>query len=229
MSLRPGPENTWFLDGLTLYEHERSARPANPSLPQIPVSAAVGVSGTAIAYLRVSTDEQDTAMQRAAIERAGWAVSREFSDVGISGRTMSRPGLEACLTYLRDGDTLVIYSLSRLGRSTAATLELLEDLRGRGVRVVSITEQIDTGSAMGRFVTTLLAALAEMEAELTQERVLAGLAAARERGGELGRRRAVDEEMLAEARDRIGAGESVGMVATAMGVGRSTLYRALGT
>nr|WP_281249273.1 recombinase family protein [Tessaracoccus bendigoensis] len=101
----------------------------------------------------------------------------------MSGRTMSRPGLEAYLTYLCDGDVLVIYSLSRLGRSTAATLELLEDLRGRGVRVVSIAEQIDTGSAMGRFVTTLLAALAEMEAELTQERVLAGLAAARERGG----------------------------------------------
>ena len=167
-------------------------------------------------------------MQRAAIERAGWTVSREFSDVGISGRTMARPGLDACLNYLRDGDVLVIYSLSRLGRSTAATLELLEDLRGRGVRVVSITEQIDTGSAMGRFVTTLLAALAEMEAELTRERVMAGLIAARERGVELGRRRAVDAAMLAEARDRIEAGESVGAIAAAFGVGRSTLYRALG-
>ena len=166
-------------------------------------------------------------MQRRAIQRGGYVIAREFSDTGVSGTKMTRPGLDACLWYVREGDVLVIYSLSRLGRSTRATLELLEGMRKRGVRVVSITDNLDLDSVMGRFVTTLLAALAEMEAALTRERVLSGLAAARERGVELGRRRALTPEMLSEARARVEAGKSVTVVAAGLGVGRSTLYRSL--
>lgn len=201
--------------------------PEDLSQSSNPVSPSSEVSGAVIAYLRVSTSEQSVAMQRAAIERAGWTISNEFSDEGVSGRTMSRPQLEAMLRYVREGDTLVIYSLSRLGRSTAATLELLEELRLRGVRVVSITEQLDLGSVIGRFVATLLSALATMEAELTRERVVAGLEAAKERGVQLGRRPVLSKERIAAARERVEAGESVSMVATDLGVGRSTLYRAL--
>lgn len=205
-----------------------SSSPANPSHRQNPGSDDIELSGTpCIAYLRVSTGEQDVDMQRRAIQRGGYVIAREFSDTGVSGTKMTRPGLDACLWYVREGDVLVIYSLSRLGRSTRATLELLEGMRKRGVRVVSITDNLDLDSVMGRFVTTLLAALAEMEAALTRERVLSGLAAARERGVELGRRRALTPEMLSEARARVEAGKSVTVVAAGLGVGRSTLYRSL--
>lgn len=145
--------------------------------------------GAVLTYLRVSTKDQDLEPQRLAIQAAGWKVDKEFTDHAVSGRKTSRPGLDALLAYAREGDTIVIYSLSRLGRSTAHTLQAITDLATRGVTVASITENLDTSTPAGKMVVTVLAAMAEMEADLIRERTLAGLAAARASGKTGGRPR----------------------------------------
>lgn len=178
-----------------------------------------------IGYARVSTTDQNPQLQLDALNTAG--VERTFVDHGVSGSVAKRPELDRCLEHLREGDTLVVWRLDRLARSLRNLLELVEHLAQRGVHLRSLTENIDTGSASGRLVLSVFGAMAQFERELIRERTEAGLAAAKARGVRIGRPNAVSDDQLAQARTLVLAGHRVGDVAETLGVGRSTLYRAL--
>ncbi|WP_249823738.1 recombinase family protein, partial [Escherichia coli] len=132
-----------------------------------------------IGYIRVSTNDQNTELQRNALEGARCELS--FEDK-ISGTKSARPGLKKLLRTLSEGDTLVVWKLDRLGRSMKHLITLIEELREKGVNFRSLTDSIDTSTPMGRFFFHVMGALAEMERELIVERTLAGLAAARAQG-----------------------------------------------
>lgn len=175
-----------------------------------------------IGYVRVSTNEQNTALQRNALDCAGCELI--FEDK-MSGKTSDRPGLKKLLRMLSEGDTLVVWKLDRLGRSMRHLVVLIEDLRQRGVNFRSLTDSIDTSTPMGRFFFHVMGALAEMERELIVERTRAGLAAAREEGRIGGRRPKLSPEQWEQAGRLIAAGESRKTVALIFDVGVSTLYK----
>ncbi len=178
-----------------------------------------------IGYARVSTDGQDLALQLDALQEAG--VDRVYQDVG-SGSLRSRPQLDRCLDRLRTGDTLLVWKLDRLGRSLRHLIEIVLDLDQRGVAVRSLTEPLDTSSAMRRFQLQLFAALAELERSLIQERTRAGLEAARARGRTGGRPSTVTKRNLAAAVAMRENGElTMSQIAAELGVGQATLYRHL--
>jgi DNA invertase Pin-like site-specific DNA recombinase len=178
-----------------------------------------------IGYARVSTADQDVALQLDALQAAGaeWI----FEDIG-SGSLKHRPQLDACLDRLRAGDTLLVWKLDRLGRSLHNLIELVLQLDERGIAVRSLTEPIDTSSAMGRFQLQLLGALAELERGLIRERTRAGLDAAKARGRTGGRpakitKRKLDAALALQERGELSNRE----IAEQLGVGESTLYRHL--
>lgn len=187
-----------------------------------------------ISYLRVSTADQSIESQRLAIEKApGEKLEREFVDEGISGRVMQREGLDACLNALRAGDELVVYSLSRLGRSSAEVIRLVQDLTrpveqgGRGVILRSITEALDSSTPTGRAFIGILAVVFEMEAELTRERTLAGLAAARRAGRVGGRKPSLTPRQKKQALTLYEQGERPIDIAETLGVSERTVWRAI--
>jgi len=137
-------------------------------------------------YARVSTLEQDEALQHDALTAAG--CERIFADKA-SGKLEHRPALDALLDQLRPGDTVVVWRLDRLGRSLRHLLEVVSELERRGVAFQSLTEVIDTSTPGGKLVFHLFGALAEFERELIRERTMAGLAAARAAGGSADARR----------------------------------------
>lgn len=175
-------------------------------------------------YGRVSTVDQDPQLQVDALSAAG--CSKLFIDTA-SGATRDRPELARCLEQLREGDTLTVWKLDRLGRSTLHCIEIANELRGRGVNLASLTEGIDTGTTNGRLYFAILAALGEAERERIQERTLAGLKAARDRGRVGGRPSSVTAQKLDLARRRLDNGETAANVAESIGVSRATLYRHL--
>ena len=180
-----------------------------------------------IGYARVSRIEQDTALQRDALEAAG--CERIFEDtVSGASRGAERPGLGAALDFARNGDSLVVWRLDRLGRSLQDLLVQVNTLQESGIQLVSLQESIDTSTAAGELIFHLFGALAQFEHNLIRERTRAGLQAARARGRKGGRRRQVDERMLARAselmRERtLGINE----ICRIVGMSRSTLYRYL--
>ena len=131
-----------------------------------------------IGYARVSTKEQDLSLQLDALSKYG--CDRIFTDKMSSVK--ERQGLTDALGYLREGDTLVVWKLDRLCRSLPDLIKISEQIRTAGAQLVSITESIDTSTPAGRLYFNILGALGQMERELIQERVKAGLAAARRRG-----------------------------------------------
>ena len=151
-----------------------------------------------IGYARVSTDEQNLALQLQALTAAGCV--RIYSDQGISGSKASRPGLDRALRRLKPGGKLIVWRLDRLGRSLGHLIKLLEHLGRRGICFHSLTEHIDTSSSGGRLVFHMMAALAEFERALISERTRAGLAAAKAGGKQLGRRHSLSMEQCREAR-----------------------------
>ncbi|EEK8466822.1 recombinase family protein [Salmonella enterica] len=175
-----------------------------------------------IGYVRVSTNDQNTDLQRNALNCAGCELI--FEDK-ISGSKSERPGLKKLLRTLSEGDTLVVWKLDRLGRSMRHLVVLVEDLRERDINFRSLTDSIDTSSPMGRFFFHVMGALAEMERELIVERTMAGLAAARSKGRVGGRRSKLTSEQWAQAGRLIGAGVPRQRVAIIYDVGLSTLYR----
>jgi Enterobacteriaceae phage serine recombinase len=126
-----------------------------------------------IGYARTSTDDQTTALQLAALKKAG--CTKVFEDKGISGTIKKRPALTRCLAALKSGDTLTVWKLDRLGRSLRDLIDHLDDLRGRGVRLQSITEAIDTDTPTGRAMWQLVGVLAELERSMITERTRAGV------------------------------------------------------
>lgn len=148
-----------------------------------------------IAYYRVSTQDQSVDMQRRDIraycEGRGLPLGQEYSDGGISGAKASRPGLDALLRDVRRRrvGTVIVWSLSRLGRSLKNLLALIEEFESCGVSLVSLKEGWDLSTSTGKMIFQVMGALAEWEREQIRERVRGGLRAARARGSRLGRPR----------------------------------------
>jgi DNA invertase Pin-like site-specific DNA recombinase len=179
-----------------------------------------------VGYVRVSTREQNAALQETAMRDAG--VSKTFSDLGVSGTKTSRPELDRLLDYVREGDTLVVWRLDRLGRNSRHVLEVIDLLTERGVGFRSLTEGLDTTGPMGRAMLTILAAFAQLERDTMIERTRAGLAAAREQGRTGGRPRSVDAVKLERIRKLISSGDHTrAEVAAMVGISRATLFRTL--
>jgi DNA invertase Pin-like site-specific DNA recombinase len=175
-------------------------------------------------YARVSTDDQNPALQLVALKRAG--CKTVFKDEGISGATTKRPALTRCLKALQDGDTLIVWKLDRLGRSLRDLITMLDDLKQRGVRFQSLTEAIDTDTPTGRAMWQMIGVLAELERSLISERTRAGVKAAQRRGVKFGRKPKLSPQQIKHAQKLIDQGEDRQKVAALFKVGRKTLYRA---
>jgi DNA invertase Pin-like site-specific DNA recombinase len=175
-----------------------------------------------IGYARVSTQDQNLELQRKALNDAG---CEKIFDDKVSGSRSERPGLAQALGILRDGDTLVVWKLDRLGRSVKHLVDLVGELEGQGVNFRSLTDSIDTSTASGRFFFHVMASLAEMERELTVERTRAGLEVARSLGRVGGRKRKMTDSKLESARRLLAGGVPVKDVAKNLGVSVPTLYR----
>lgn len=178
-----------------------------------------------IGYVRVSTSGQDLALQLDALQNIG--VSRIFEDAGVSGVKTKQPGLDEALSFLRDGDTLVVWRLDRLGRSMKHLLETVAMLEGRGVEFRSLTENINTITPSGRLVFHIFGALGQFEHDLIRERTQAGLQAAAARGRKGGRPKVITNEKLAKAKALMAQGLTVRETAARLKLGKSSLYSAL--
>lgn len=175
-----------------------------------------------IGYARVSTQDQNLDLQSEALTKAG--CEKIFTDK-ISGSRAERPGLTKVLEMLREGDTLVVWKLDRLGRSVKNLVDLVGELHQQGIQFKSLTDAIDTGTPSGRFFFHVMASLAEMERELTVERTRAGLEVARQLGRKGGRRRQMTESKIESAKKLLANGVPPRDVATNLGVSVPTLYR----
>ena len=175
-----------------------------------------------IGYARVSTQDQALDLQTDALQKAG--CEKLFMDK-ISGRLADRPGLSKALEMLREGDTLVVWKLDRLGRSVKNLIDLVNALHSRGVQLKSLTDSIDTATASGRFFFHVMASLAEMERALTVERTRAGLEVARQLGRKGGRKRQMTDSKIASAKKLLANGVPPRDVAKDLGVSVPTLYR----
>ena len=175
-----------------------------------------------IGYARVSTQDQNLALQYDALMHAG--CQKVFEDK-ISGTKAERPGLSLCLEMLREGDTLVVWKLDRLGRSVKQLVNLVGELQEQGIHFKSLTDSIDTSTAAGRFFFHVMASLAEMERELTIERTRAGLEIAKNLGRKGGRKPKMNESKLESAKKLLASGVPPKEVAKNLGVSVPTLYR----
>lgn len=180
-----------------------------------------------IGYARVSTEEQHLDLQRDALEQAG--CSRIFEDQGISAVAPHRPGFEQALDALQPGDQFVIWKMDRAFRSLRHALDTLETFESRGIAFRSLTDQIDTGTAMGRFVYHITNAFAELERNLISERTRAGMQAAKKRGSVLGRPRKLSEAEIRAAKQAMDDNPNLTLaeVAEPLGVSSRTLARVM--
>ncbi len=178
-----------------------------------------------IGYARVSTRDQNLALQRDALEAAG--CNQIFEDHGISGTHTDRPAYIEAMSTLQDGDTLVVWRLDRLSRSLFDLVETLQIMKERGIAFRSICEGMDTASPYGEAIYAIASAFAHLERNLIAERTRAGIAAAKARGVEFGRRPALKDKELQEALFLRAQGVTIQTIANRLGVGRSTLYRHL--
>jgi DNA invertase Pin-like site-specific DNA recombinase len=180
-----------------------------------------------VGYARVSTDDQDLTLQIDSL--VGLGVNRDdiFTDK-ISGAKTERPGLDACLARLQQGDTLVVWRLDRLGRSMHHLVALIEELRNRDIGFRSVSDGfIDTTSASGELIFHIFSSLAQFERRLIQERTKAGLASARARG-RLGGRPPIDlEEAKVRAARKLHDDHTLTIddICTTLNISRSTHYR----
>jgi DNA invertase Pin-like site-specific DNA recombinase len=181
-----------------------------------------------VGYMRVSSDgdRQVLNLQRDALLNAGVDERHLFED-HASGSRDDRVGLAKALAFLRPGDCLVVWKLDRLGRSLPHLLATVNSLKERGIAFRSLTEQMDTTTPQGEFLFHVFGALAQFERSLTQERVRAGLAAARRRGRRGGRPLAIDAEKLAAVVAALEGGATTAAVCRTFGIKRSTLIDSL--
>ncbi len=181
-----------------------------------------------VGYMRVSStdDRQSVDLQRDALLTAGVDDRHLYSDKA-SGARDDRPGLKACLAYVKKGDSLVVWKLDRLGRSLPHLLSIVTDLKDRSVAFRSLTEQMDTTTPHGELLFSLFGALAQYERALTRERVMAGLAAAKRRGRQGGRPPTIDAEMMEQIKVALDGGASKASVCRSFKVPRSTLIGSL--
>jgi DNA invertase Pin-like site-specific DNA recombinase len=176
-----------------------------------------------IGYARVSTVDQNLALQRDALTEAG--CEKIFTEQ-MSGAVADRPALHDALEFARSGDTLIVWKLDRLARSMKQLIETIENLRVRGIGFRSLTEALDTTTAQGRLVFHMFGALAEFERSLIRERTQAGLAAARRAGRTGGRPPKLTDDDIEAAKAML-ANPDIGVtqIAHRLGVSPATLYR----
>ena len=178
-----------------------------------------------VGYARVSTSEQCLDMQKDALLKAG--CEKIFTDI-ISGSKSEREGLGEAMQFIRQGDTLVVWKLDRLGRSLKHLIEVVTLLQKGNIELRSLHENIDTTSSSGRLAFHLFSALAEFERELIRERTKAGLAAARSRGRIGGRKKLMDDKKIAMAIALYqNCSNDIGGICRTLKVSRSTFYRYL--
>lgn len=177
-------------------------------------------------YARVSTVDQDPALQFDALRRSGVEEVRIVTD-HASGTREDRPGLVQLLSQLQTGDVLVVWKLDRLGRSLSHLVSVVEDLGRRGVEFRSLTEALDTTTPAGRLLFHVVAAVAQFEREMTAERTRAALAAARAKGGPLGRPSRVNEHQWRMVHRMHEAGETQHVIAATTGLSRAVVGRVL--
>jgi len=179
-----------------------------------------------LGYARVSTDDQRLDLQQDALSQAGVANDNVYQEQ-VSGVATKRPELEHLKKALRPGDTLVVWKLDRLGRSVKELIALTEWLRERDIELVSIKDNIDTTTAVGKMVFHMLAAFAQFERDIISERTIAGLAAARARGHRGGRKPKITKKIL-RAMEALLSDPTVTMkeVADQFHVSRAAIYRA---
>ena len=183
---------------------------------------------TQLGYARVSTHHQSLDQQDDELRAAGVPADRIYADrmTGTSTKEQ-RPGLAALLDYAREGDVIVVVGIDRLGRNAAEVMLTIRDLGQRGIVLRSLREGIDTGNATGRMIAGIFASLAELELELQHERRAAAAAARKARGLPTGRPPKLRPDQVALAGRMKAAGEPVDVIAAALGVSRSTTYRAV--
>ena len=177
-----------------------------------------------IGYARVSTHDQTLALQQDALEKEG--CDKIFTDTA-SGAKAERPGLKQALSYVRPGDTLVVWRLDRLGRSLRDLIEQITALEKRGIGFKSLTEQVDTTTSGGKLIFHIFGALAEFERDIIRERTNAGLQAARARGRLGGRPRALNSSKKIAMAQALYADKtnSVSDICKTLNISRATLYR----
>lgn len=184
-----------------------------------------------IGYARVSTDDQTLDLQVDALTAAGCEERRIYTDQ-VSGTTTERAGLAKALEMLREGDTLVVWRLDRLGRSLPHLIEVVADLKARHIGFRSLTESIDTTTPAGELIFHIFGALAQFERNLIRERTTAGLAAARARGRFGGGQRKLSPQQASllqatyEARDATGHPiHTIDTICEMFKISRATLFR----
>jgi DNA invertase Pin-like site-specific DNA recombinase len=176
-----------------------------------------------VGYARVSTGEQNLDLQKDALKSHG--CEKIFTDT-ISGTKFNRPGLEEALSYIREGDTLVVWKLDRLGRSLQDLIKIINDLQKRGIGFRSLQENMDTTTSGGKLIFHIFGALAEFERDIIRERTTAGLRAARARGRLGGRPKKMDARKIKMAQTMMqDPSLSIREICETLGVSKATLYR----
>lgn len=181
-------------------------------------------AGQLIGYMRCSTSEQNLDSQKDALTAAG---CQKFYQDQLSGKNTDRPGLQEALEYMRPGDTLVVFKLDRLSRSTKDMLILAEQLKQRGINLKSLSDDIDTSSPHGAFFFTIVAAFAELERNMIVARTHAGLESARQRGRVGGRPELVTKDKAEAARGMLEKGMAAKDVAAMLSLSKATMYRGI--
>ena len=190
----------------------------------VSTASASTTAATVIGYARVSTIGQTLEQQTEALTAAG--AGKIFHDV-MSGARDDRPGFTECMQYLREGDTLIVWRLDRLGRNMRAIINTLHELTQRGVTVRSLHDGVDTSTSTGRMVAGILMSIAEYERELVRERTALKLEHARKSGRKFGRPAKLTSEQAALAQRMKASGETAATICKTLGIGRTTLYRYL--
>lgn len=178
-----------------------------------------------IAYVRVSTDDQTTENQKRAIE-ARYSVAKWFKEEGVSGAipAAERPAMAQLLAYVREGDTVIVTAIDRLGRNTIDVLTTVETLKAKGVSLVSMREGFDLATPAGEFMLTMLAAVAKLERDNIKVRQMAGIERARAEGKNLGREKVIDDATVAQWRHDNSA--SIKATADHFGISTASVKRA---
>jgi DNA invertase Pin-like site-specific DNA recombinase len=176
-----------------------------------------------IGYARISTHEQTLALQQDALRQAG--CTKIFTDTA-SGASQERPGLDQAISHCRQGDTLVVWRLDRLGRSLRHLIDTITALDRDGIGFKSLTEAIDTTTSGGKLIFHIFGALAEFERDIIRERTQAGLSAARARGRKGGRPKALSVKKTEMARRLLAdKASSITDICKTLNISRATLYR----
>src|SRR5690242_5983570 len=186
------------------------------------------IAAITIGYARCSTDKQDLAAQRAALERLGVSPERIYTDHGLTGTSRARPGLDQALAAVRAGDTLVVPKLDRLARSVPDARAIADALVARGVKLALGASLYDPADPMGKMFFNILATFAEFEADLIRLRTREGMAIARARGRLRGKKPKLSDRQQKEVRRMYDTGAyAIGDLAELFSVSRPTVYRTL--